>query len=311
MEDGLYAKINTTKGVILTELFYELAPATVGNFVSLSKGILKNSIKKIGQPYYNDLKFHRVISDFMIQGGCPLGTGTGNPGYQFDDEFHPDLKHGSPGILSMANSGPGTNGSQFFITHVPTPWLDGKHAVFGKTVKCQSVVNSISKGDLIKNIEIIAIGKKANNFDALKAFNEFQDTKLKRISEQKLLIEKELKNLSKGLKTTATGLRYQILNHGNGKKAAINDFVSVHYVGKLSNGTIFDSSRDRGKPIKFQLGVGNVISGWDEGIQLLHVGDQAKFVIPSWLAYGERGAGGIIPPNANLIFEVELISVDS
>ena len=130
MENGLYAKFKTTKGDLLIQLEYDKTPGTVGNFVALAEGALENSAKPQGEKYYNGLKFHRVIPDFMIQGGCPQGTGTGNPGYSFADEFHPDLKHDKPGVLSMANSGPGTNGSQFFVTHIATPWLDNKHTVF-------------------------------------------------------------------------------------------------------------------------------------------------------------------------------------
>mgnify|MGYP001352130539 FL=1 len=139
------AHINTNKGTIKLNLFYTEAPITVSNFVNLAK-----------RGYYNKLSFHRVINDFMIQGGCPLGTGTGGPGYQFDDEFHPDLKHEKPGILSMANAGPGTNGSQFFITHIETPWLDNNHTVFGSIIDKddQDVVNSIAQGDSIDSIEI-------------------------------------------------------------------------------------------------------------------------------------------------------------
>ena len=139
------AHINTNKGIIKLNLFYKEAPITVSNFVNLAK-----------RGYYNKLSFHRVINDFMIQGGCPLGTGTGGPGYQFDDEFHPDLKHEKPGILSMANAGPGTNGSQFFITHIETPWLDNNHTVFGSIIDKddQDVVNSIAQGDSIDSIEI-------------------------------------------------------------------------------------------------------------------------------------------------------------
>ena len=156
MKDGLYAKFSTTKGEILVNLEYQKTPGTVGNFVALAEGNLENSVKSQGEPYYNGLKFHRVIPDFMIQGGCPLGTGTGNPGYKFADEFHPDLKHDTPGVLSMANAGPGTNGSQFFITHIPTDWLDGKHTVFGKVIEGQTIVDTIGQGDVLETLEIVA-----------------------------------------------------------------------------------------------------------------------------------------------------------
>ena len=170
MQDGLYAKFNTSKGDILVALEYKKTPGTVGNFVALAEGNLENSAKPQGTPYYNGLKFHRVIPDFMIQGGCPLGTGTGNPGYQFDDEFHADLKHDGPGVLSMANAGPGTNGSQFFITHIETPWLDNNHTVFGKVKEGQDVVDTIAQGDTIDSLEIVRVGAEAEKFNAVEAF---------------------------------------------------------------------------------------------------------------------------------------------
>ena len=309
MENGLYAKFFTSKGTITVSLEYTKTPGTVGNFVALAQGDLENSIKKQGDPYYDGLKFHRVIPDFMIQGGCPQGTGTGNPGYQFDDEFHPDLKHDAAGILSMANAGPGTNGSQFFITHIPTPWLDGKHSVFGKTTDGQSVVDSIVQGDTLERIEIIAEGDNAMAFNAIEAFRSFEGARDKRLAEEKAAIEAELESLGAGFEKTSSGLRYQILQKGDGEKAQKNKTVSVHYKGQLSDGTVFDSSYKRNQPIEFSLGMGQVIRGWDEGIALLKVGDKARFVIPSHLAYGSRGAGGVIPPNANLVFDLELMSV--
>ena len=309
MKKGLYAKFFTSKGTITVSLEYTKTPGTVGNFVALAQGDLENSIKEQGDPYYDGLKFHRVIPDFMIQGGCPQGTGTGNPGYQFEDEFHPDLRHDAAGILSMANAGPGTNGSQFFITHIPTPWLDGKHTVFGKTIDGQSVVDSIVQGDTLEKIEIIAEGDNAMAFNAIEAFRSFEGARDKRLAEEKAAIEAELESLGAGFAKTSSGLRYQILQKGDGEKAQKNKTVSVHYKGQLSDGTVFDSSYKRNQPIEFSLGMGQVILGWDEGVALLKVGDKARFVIPSHLAYGSRGAGGVIPPNANLIFDVELISV--
>ena len=309
MQYGLYAKFTTSKGEILVHLEYQKTPGTVGNFVALAQGNLENSVKKQGVPYYDGLKFHRVIPDFMIQGGCPQGTGTGNPGYQFDDEFHPELKHDQPGILSMANAGPGTNGSQFFITHTPTSWLDGKHTVFGKTIEGQSVVDRIEQGDSIETLEILAIGADAEAFNAIEAFRTFEGSRAKRIEAEKAAVEAELEKLASGFNKTESGLRYQILQKGDGKQAKKNDVVSVHYKGQLADGTVFDSSYKRNDPIEFTLGIGQVIPGWDEGIALLNVGEKARFVIPSALAYGSRGAGGAIPPNANLIFDVELVGV--
>ena len=309
MQDGLYAKFHTSKGDITIALEYKKTPGTVGNFVALAEGNQENSAKPQGKPYYDGLNFHRVIPDFMIQGGCPQGTGTGNPGYQFDDEFHPDLKHDAPGILSMANAGPGTNGSQFFITHVPTPWLDGNHTVFGKVIEGQEVVDAIQQGDAIESLEILRVGAEAEKFNAVEAFRTFEGAREKRMAAEKEAREAELDKVAAGFKKTESGLRYQILQEGAGEKAQKGKTVSVHYKGQLADGTVFDSSYKRNQPIEFPLGVGHVIPGWDEGIQLLSVGDKARFVIPSDLAYGSRGAGGVIPPHATLIFDVELMKV--
>ena len=309
MQDGIYAKFHTPKGEILVKLEHEKTPGTVGNFVALAEGNLENSAKKQGNPYYDGLKFHRVIPDFMIQGGCPQGTGTGNPGYQFDDEFDSSLKHNAPGKLSMANAGPGTNGSQFFITHTATPWLDGKHTVFGSVVEGQDVVDAIAQGDTMDKVEIIRQGAEAEDFNAVEAFRTFEGAREKRIAEEREKRKAELDKLSEGFKETESGLRYQIIEKGDGKKAEKGKMVSVHYKGQLADGTVFDSSYKRNQPLDFQVGVGQVISGWDEGIGLLQVGDKARFVIPSDLGYGSRGAGGVIPPDAILVFDVELMDV--
>ncbi len=309
MNNGLYAKFNTTKGAILVSLEFEKTPGTVGNFVALAEGNLENTSKPQGNPYYNGLKFHRVIPDFMIQGGCPQGTGTGNPGYSFDDEFHPDLKHDKPGILSMANSGPATNGSQFFITHTPTPWLDNKHTVFGNVIEGQDIVDAIAQNDELTNIEIIRVGDTAEKFNAIESFRTFEGAREKREIEEKTTQKKLLDKVAKGYNETKSGLRYQILQKGKGKQATKGAMVSVHYKGQLLDGTVFDSSYKRKQPIDFEIGVGQVIAGWDEGILLLQVGDKARFVIPSNLGYGSQGAGGVIPADATLIFDVELMDV--
>lgn len=309
MQNGIYAKISTEKGEILIKLTYEKTPGTVGNFVALAEGNLENKAKPQGTPYYNGLKFHRVIPDFMIQGGDPQGTGSGGPGYDFEDEFHSDLRHDAPGVLSMANSGPASNGSQFFITHVATPWLDGKHTVFGNVVEGQNVVDSVAQGDTMQKVEIIRVGEEAENWNAVEAFISFTGEREQRIARMKKQQEDEINKISEGFDRTDSGLRYKIVNKGSGIKAEKGKTVSVHYKGMLTDGMEFDSSYRRKQPIEFPLGRGQVIEGWDEGIQLLRVGDKARFVIPSDLAYGERGAGGVIPPNATLMFDVELMDV--
>lgn len=309
MENGIYAKFNTSKGTITVKLTHDKTPGTVGNFVGLAEGQLDNKAKPMGKPYYDGLKFHRVIADFMIQGGCPQGQGTGGPGYQFDDEFHPELRHDVPGILSMANAGPGSNGSQFFITHVATPWLDNKHSVFGNVVEGQDIVDAIAQADLLESVEIVRVGAEAQKWNAVEAFRTFEGSREKRIAEEKQKAEVALEKLAAGFEKTESGLRYKMIQKGSGKQAEKGKTVSVHYEGSLENGQVFDSSYKRKKPIDFPLGKGHVIEGWDEGIQLLQVGDKARFVIPSYLGYGSSGAGGVIPPDATLIFDVELMDV--
>ena len=309
MENGIYAKFNTTKGSILVKLTHDLTPGTVGNFVALAEGNLENKVKPQGTRYYDGLKFHRVIPNFMIQGGCPQGTGTGGPGYSFDDEFHPTLKHNKPGILAMANSGPASNGSQFYITHISTDWLDNKHTVFGEVVEGQDIVDAVAQGDVLETLEIVRVGAEAEKWNAVEAFRTFEGSRAKREATEKAENEAKMEKLAAGFDKTESGLRYKMIQKGSGKNAENGKTVSVHYEGSLESGKVFDSSYPRKKPIDFILGQGQVIEGWDEGIALLQVGDKARFVIPSYLGYGSRGAGGAIPPNATLIFDVELMDV--
>ena len=307
--NGMYAKIKTTKGEILIQLEFEKAPLTVANFVGLAEGKIENKTKQKGTPYYDGLKFHRVIADFMIQGGCPDGNGMGGPGYKFPDEFHADLKHSGPGVLSMANSGPATNGSQFFITHKETPWLDGKHSVFGHVTKGMDVVNSIAQNDVMQSVTIIRKGNDAKNFDAENTFNTTLEKIEKEELDKKAKQVQKMKKLTSGATVTESGLAYKVINKGSGTThPTAESTVTVHYTGKLVDGTVFDSSVDRGEPTTFPLN--RVIPGWTEGVQLMVVGDKWTFIIPSNLAYGEAGvpqAG--ITPNATLIFEVELLKI--
>ncbi|MFN8277760.1 MAG: peptidylprolyl isomerase [Chitinophagales bacterium] len=305
-EDGIYAQFNTTKGEIVCKLEMEKIPVTVANFVALAEG--NHPLVPEKKPFYDGLTFHRVIANFMIQGGDPAGNGSGGPPYKFGDEFDPTLKHTGPGILSMANAGPGTNGSQFFITHVATPWLDGKHSIFGHVVVGQSVVNAIAQGDKMTTVKIVRVGKAAKAFDAPGTFMKREEMERKKAAEAKAAQEKILAEVSKGAKKTASGLMYIVEKEGTGAQAAKGKTVSVHYNGTFLDGKKFDSSYDRGQPISFVLGQGQVIPGWDEGIALMKVGTKMKLIIPSNLAYGERGVGPI-PPNTPLVFETELMDV--
>ncbi len=316
MKDGLYAKIATAKGDILLKLYYTKTPLTVINFVGLAEGTLQlgGATQPLGRPFYDGLTFHRVIANFMIQGGCPLGTGTGGPGYTFPDEIDSSLRHDSPGILSMANAGPGTNGSQFFITHVPTPHLDGKHTVFGKVVDGQDVVDKIDRGDVIKSVTIIRVGKEAEAFKTDQAafdaaLSSIKEREGKILQEQKEKIEKLIKEQWPKAVETKSGLFYQVEQKGEGDPPAPGTVISAHYTGRLLVGNRkFDSSYDRGEPISFPVGTGRVIPGWDEALSQMTKGEKRTLIIPPDLAYGERGAGGVIPPNAWLVFDVELVS---
>ena len=313
LADGMYAKFVTNKGEIICELEYVKTPITVANFVGLAEGTkeLGGGAGKAGTRFYDNLTFHRVIGDFMIQGGCPLGTGTGGPGYTFPDEIDPSLKHNTPGILSMANAGPGTNGSQFFITHVPTPHLDGKHTVFGHVVSGMDVVNKIQKDDKIETIEIIRVGAGAKAFKSDQAaFDALLESQEARAKEKELAAMEEAMEQIKGQYpdaiTTDTGLKYVVNAEGSGDTPAVGAMVKVHYTGKLLDGTKFDSSVDRGTPIDFPVGQGRVIKGWDEALLTMKKGEKRTLIIPANLGYGPSGRGPI-PPNATMIFDVELI----
>ncbi|MBN1413124.1 MAG: peptidylprolyl isomerase [Spirochaetales bacterium] len=309
LKNGLYAKMITTKGTIILYLEYEKVPITVTNFVGLAEGTINNNTDR--KHFFDGLKFHRVIKDFMIQGGDPMGTGQGGPGYQFPDEFRKDLKHDQPGILSMANAGPDTNGSQFFITHVPTPWLDGKHTIFGHVAEGQDVVNAIEQGDAIKSVTILRIGSKAKAFKATQASFDNLVKKITREKERKAKEEKvkmvnEIKKKWPDLKTTQSGLMYKILKASKETESPQNGWsVTVHYSGKLLDETEFDSSIKRGQPATFKIG--QVIQGWNEALVTMKKGEKRLLVIPPDLGYGERGYPGVIPPNTYLVFEVELI----
>lgn len=334
LPDGLYATIETPKGDIVVSLEYTKAPVTVANFVTLAEG--KNpfvNAKYKGKPFYDGLTFHRVIQDFMIQGGDPDGNGNGGPGYRFKDEIDPSLKHNDSGVLSMANAGPNTNGSQFFITRSATPHLDGVHTIFGKVVEGMDVVAAIESHDEITTVTIIRKGAKASSFDALKVFKNYYDTEaveLKKIAEKTAKIKTDKMAEFDALKAkaikTESGLQYFFLKKGNQPKLTPGTNVFFSYAGYFQNGELFDTNykevaelygtydqiRDQQggyNAFPFEYGKKDgLIPGFIEGIEKMSTGDKLLLFIPSYLAYGERGAQGIIPPNTDLIFEIELSS---
>lgn len=341
--DGLFADIETTKGHIVVKLNYKEVPTTVANFVTLAEG--KNNFVKVeykGKPFYNGTIFHRVIDGFMIQGGDPTGTGMGDPGYRFEDEFVPSLRHSKKGILSMANSGPNTNGSQFFITQVPTPHLDGRHTVFGETVKGEEVIDAIAKAprngqdrpneDIkIKNITIVANGKDAQKFDAVKVFDSYFKSVAEREKEKEERVKRasakfleEIKVQEPQAKVLPSGVKIFTINNGEGKQPKQTEFAMVNYAGYLRNGALFDSNikeveesygkyqamRDQQngyQPIPFPYTPSaQLIPGFKEALLTMKVGDKIRVFIPATLGYGEAGAGDVIPPNSDLIFDIEI-----
>ena len=317
--NGLFARITTNRGDIVTRLEFQKTPLTVCNFVALAEG--KMSAAGV-RPFYNGLTFHRVISkangdpqDFMIQGGDPLGNGSGGPGYRFPDEIDPGLKHDGPGVLSMANAGPGTNGSQFFITIVATPHLDGRHSVFGRVVEGQDVVNRIKQGDKIERITIIRNGPQAAAF---KADQAAFDSLLKEINAAAAVKARAQRDADiarinaayPNAAQTPSGIRYIIQKPGTGVKPTAGKTVRMNYKGSLLSGKVFDSSDMQGKPIEFPAGTGRMIPGWEEMAMDMKIGEKRLAIIPPELAYGDQAVGnGVIPANSFLIFEMELIGI--
>jgi len=311
LPDGLYARMETSRGTILLALEFEKTPLPVANFVGLAEGTIESVRGRA--PYFDGLIFHRVIDDFMIQSGDPAGNGTGGPGYSFPDEFHPELRHSGPGILSMANRGPNTNGSQFFITHVATPWLDDRHAVFGHVVRGMDTVNSIRQGDRITSVTIIRRGTAAENFRVTqRSFDKLvkeTNARLENAAEDKRKADFEAVDARwPEAQKTRSGLRYIVLRAGSGRESPKDGTrVTVHYIGSLLNGTVFDSSQG-GSPLVFK--VGEVIEGWNQSLKDMKKGEKRLVIIPPELGYGAQGYPGIIPPDSFLVFEVELVDFE-
>lgn len=310
---GMYAYMKTDKGDILMTLDFEKTPMTVCNFVSLAEGTMENvEGDRKGKPFYDGLTFHRVIKDFMIQGGDPKGDGTGGPGYKFPDEIHPAMQHSGPGILSMANAGPGTNGSQFFITHKATPHLDGKHTVFGHVYNGVEVVNAIEKGDKILSVKIYRKGESAEKFKTgQEAFDKYIAEAKER--EEAKAREKKLKSVNwytqkwPNLQESKDGYLFEILEEGNGPKPTEGETVKIDYqMGVVGDDTILDSSYDRKRPLEFQVSKdARMIQGFILAVQDMKKGEKRRIILPPELAYGDR-ANPRIPANSYLFFELKL-----
>lgn len=339
--DGIFADINTTKGDIVLKLEYKKTPLTVANFVSLAEGenpFVTDSLKD--KKYYDGIIFHRVIKDFMIQGGDPTGTGSGNPGYKFKDEFHDSLTHHKAGILSMANAGPTTNGSQFFITHKETPFLNGRHTVFGEVVLGMDVVDSIAnvetaEGDrpvedvVMNKVDIIRNGKEARKFDAVQIMSDYfaeEEERTKAMEKMKTDFVSEISAQEETATELPSGLKILRLKEGEGEQPKVGQKVNVLYAGYLSDGSLFDSNyeaiakkygayneaRKQGRgyeavPMDYSPEA-RIIPGFKEGLMEMKVGDKVRLFIPSHLGYGESGYGPI-PPNSKLIFDLEITGI--
>lgn len=309
-KDGVFAIMETSKGSIVLELFYDKTPLTVINFAGLSEGTL-DAAK--GKPFYDGLTFHRVIADFMIQGGDPEGTGRGGPGYRFADECLPELTFDKPGYLAMANAGPGTNGSQFFITHVPTDWLNGKHTIFGQVVNAESqaVVNKVAQGDKIVKVTIVRQGADAEKFTATQAdFDKAAaEAKTRAAEAKKAANAKKIAEVEKkfpGYNVDENGIYWKTTKEGNGPKIGGRKNVACDYKGYLVDGTVFDQSAGRG-PLEFVTDGGQMIPGFDIMVQDMKVGEKRTIVVPSDLAYGDRGYPGVIPGGAYIAFDINLV----
>ena len=309
-KDGVFAIMQTSKGSIVLELFYDKTPLTVTNFVGLAEGTL-DAAK--GKPFYDGLTFHRVIADFMIQGGDPEGTGRGGPGYRFADECRDDLVFDKPGYLAMANAGPGTNGSQFFITHVPTDWLNGKHTIFGQVVNAdsQKVVNAVQQGDKIEKLTIVRQGDAAKAFTATQAdFDKLaEEAKIAAAEKAKAANAKKIAEVEKafpGYAKDSNGIYFKTTKEGSGSKIGGRKNVVCEYKGYLVDGRVFDQSKGRG-PLEFVTDGGQMIPGFDIMVQDMKVGEKRTIVIPSDLAYGPNGIPGVIPGGAYIAFDVELV----
>ncbi len=312
LPDGLYARLTTAKGEIMLQLEYQKAPLTVGSFVGLAQGKLDASK---GKKYFDGLTFHRVVKDFVIQTGDPKGDGSGGPGYEFPNEIASDLKYDAEGIVGMANAGPNTNGSQFFITMAATPNLNGAYSIFGKVVAGMDVVKKIAQGDKLLKVEILSNGTDAGSFKADQAaFNsrlEPMKAAIKKAADDRRAADvAAIKRRWPDLVVDGDGIYQKTLKAGSGVSPKVGQTVSVSYKGMLVSGQVFDQSDFHGGPVDFQVGIGKIIPGWDKVVMQMKKGEKRMIVIPPELAYGSRGTpGGPIAPDSFLGFEVELVNL--
>jgi peptidyl-prolyl cis-trans isomerase A (cyclophilin A) len=310
LPDGLYAEIVTDRGTIICQLEFEKAPMTVSNFVGLAEGtIAANGVT--GKKFYDGLTFHRVEKGFCIQGGDPQGNGSGGPGYEFPNEVVAGLKHDAAGVMAMANSGPDTNGSQFYITLGAASWLDGGYSIFGHVVRGQDVANAIQKDDHMKSVRILRIGAKAGAFTVTQKSFDALVVRAKAVlaegrKDAKAAALADIKKHWPKLTATKSGLMYEVMKKGTGKDSPTeSSTVSIRYKGTLVNGKLFaDTTGGNAETVE----IGRLaIKGWSEALLTMKRGEKRRLVIPPELAFGSRGYGNLIPGDAYVVFELELV----
>ena len=314
LPDGLHAMISTDKGEIVIQLEPDRAPLTTMNFVGLAEGSIQSN--REGRPFYDGLTFHRVEPGFVIQGGDPDGVGTGGPGYQFPTETHPDLLHDSEGIVAMANSGPDTNGSQFYITLSPTPHLDGGYNVFGRVIRGMEVVREIAAGDSMKSVKIVRVGDVAGAYQpTTEQFQGLIARALEKRTEAAASLRRESERLIASKWPAAelvndSALRMQMAVEGFGPTPKPGDTVSVHFTFELIDGTQIDDTRARGEPYSFILGEERLIPGLELAIGRIREGGSATAIIPPELAFGPAGIPPVVEPNSFVVFRIDVVSVE-
>jgi peptidylprolyl isomerase len=331
--EGMYAEISTTKGQIVIKLDFEKTPLTVANFYGLAEGTIENSVFPLGTPFYNGSKFHRVVPGHVIQTGAPNTEEEIGCGYTIPNEIHPALSHSQPGMVGMANSGPHTNGSQFYITLGDRSYLDGDYSLFGEVIQGMDTVNNIQIGDEIISINIVRIGKKAKKFKTDKktfaANLAASEKKQEQEEKDKELKEKErIQNTWPEAISTQSGLKYVILEEGEGETPRESDRVQVLYSGSTLEGKKFISTQEDGRPeyglepqtFTFEIGKNSINPGFDEAIVEMKKGEKRILILPAALAYSVHGFYGpekegekrfFISPNSTLIYEVTIIDINS
>ncbi|MBU1078923.1 MAG: peptidylprolyl isomerase [Spirochaetes bacterium] len=312
LPDGLYARIDTVRGPVVISLAYEQAPLAVANFVGLAEGTLDAAE---GKRFYDGLSFHRVEPGFVVQGGDPRGDGSGDPGYNFPDEFDPALRHDVPGVVAMANYGPDTNGSQFYITLAPVPSLDGAYTVFGRVVDGLDAVERIAAGDLMTKVTILRYGQGAKAFETgqtawTRYYGVAEEGSKARARAARAALDEAIAAKWPGLEKRPDGIMSKTLAEGAGRTAPRGSLVKIEYKGMLPDGRIFDQSILHGGPFEFELGIGQVILGWDLIIKDMKKGEKRLVAIPPEYAYGTQGVSGVIPPNSYIVFELELVGFE-